>query len=367
MTCTATHTFTQAELNANGSPTPGSGILYNVVTGSSTGAPDATDNLSIPITQRPGLTITKTATPTVYDHIGQVISYSFRVENTGNVTLTGPFLVADNKATVTCTQPADGALSPNETMSCTASYTILRGDMTSGSVTNTAYATGKFGGTTITSNTDSETVRAKQTLTYTFLPTVNLSRYGVHVLPNSFYYESHDIMFIIGEVVNNTSDTLTWVDVAINLFDSGGGFVDASHTYMWPLDLPAWKKGCFKIYMDVPPNWSYYQFEIPTYYTSDTSSGLTIFNDSGLYKSYNGDYEILGQVRNDGNQPSNSVGVSGTLYNASGVPVGCERASINSSDLNPGQISSFAINFLGYYRSYNDVSYYRLRVAGDLP
>ena len=31
MTCTATHTFTQAELDANGSPTPGSGKLANTV------------------------------------------------------------------------------------------------------------------------------------------------------------------------------------------------------------------------------------------------------------------------------------------------------------------------------------------------
>jgi hypothetical protein len=129
--------------------------------------------------------------------------------------------------------------------------------------------------------------------------------------------------------------------------------------------LPAWEKGCFSISMNVPPVWSYYQFEIPTYYISGTSSGLTILNDSGLYKSVNGDYDIVGQVRNDGNQRSTNVGVSGTLYNASGVPVGCNHG--NSTDLDPGQISSFAINFLGYYRFYNDVSYYRLRVAGDLP
>jgi LPXTG-site transpeptidase (sortase) family protein len=49
-TCTATHDFTQAELDANGSPVAGSGFLSNSVTASSNEAPDATDSLEIPIT-----------------------------------------------------------------------------------------------------------------------------------------------------------------------------------------------------------------------------------------------------------------------------------------------------------------------------
>ncbi len=51
MTCTATHTFTQAELIANGSPTPGSGTLSNTVTASSNETQDVTDTLNIPIAQ----------------------------------------------------------------------------------------------------------------------------------------------------------------------------------------------------------------------------------------------------------------------------------------------------------------------------
>jgi len=53
MTCTATHTFTQAELDAGGT-------LDNIVTASSAEAPDATDSLSIPIDQGLGsLQVTK--------------------------------------------------------------------------------------------------------------------------------------------------------------------------------------------------------------------------------------------------------------------------------------------------------------------
>ena len=59
--------------------------------------------------------------------------------------------------------------------------------------------------------------------------------------------------------------------------------------------------------------------------------------------------------------------MSGTVYNSSGVPVGCNYAAVNSTDLEPGQISSFDIKYLSYYRDYIDVTNYKLRVAGDLP
>jgi hypothetical protein len=241
--------------------------------------------------------------------------------------------------------------------------------MSSGTVINSAYATGKSGETTITSNPDIETITAKKILTYTFLPLV-VEPYpiGVQVLPVSYSYVSHDTLFIIGEVLNNTSDSLRLVEVNVNLFNDFGKLVGIGDTILWPLDLPAWEKGCFKISIDFPPNWLYYQFEALTYAMSDTSPDLSIINDSGSYSPAPlKDYNIIGQVRNGGNQRSNSVTVSGTLYNASDVPVGCSHVKVNSNDLTPGQISSFSIKYLGYYRDYNDVAYYTLRVAGDLP
>ncbi len=48
-TCTATYTVTQADLDANGSPQAGSGELFNTVTASSNEAPDAIDDLRIPM------------------------------------------------------------------------------------------------------------------------------------------------------------------------------------------------------------------------------------------------------------------------------------------------------------------------------
>src|SRR5439155_1204434 len=77
MTCTARHTFSQAQLDANGSPTAGNGFLTNTVTASSNEAPSAIDTLNIPIVQTRALRLVKSASPLTYDAPGQVISYEY--------------------------------------------------------------------------------------------------------------------------------------------------------------------------------------------------------------------------------------------------------------------------------------------------
>src|SRR4051794_1228198 len=80
MTCTATHTATQGELDAGGNVT-------NIVTVTSS-APTVTDTLSIPVQQSPKLAVKKSPTPPAIKPAGQVVPYSYLVTNTGNVTVT---------------------------------------------------------------------------------------------------------------------------------------------------------------------------------------------------------------------------------------------------------------------------------------
>ena len=156
MTCTATHTFTQAELDANGSPTAGSGKLANTVTASSNQAPPATDSLQIPIVRRPELKLVKSASPLVYDHVGQVITYTYTVTNAGNVTLLGQITVTDNKVTVIC--PPSTTLAPGASTTCTATHTITQADLDAGQIVNIASASNGV----VTSPPDTATVKAQQ-------------------------------------------------------------------------------------------------------------------------------------------------------------------------------------------------------------
>jgi uncharacterized repeat protein (TIGR01451 family) len=142
----------------------GGGNLHNLVTADSAESAPDTDTLDIPITQSPALTLTKSASPTTYSAVGQVITYTYGLTNSGNVTLTGPFVITDDKiGTVTCGTAAN-TLAPGASFggTCTGTYTIQAGDVkptNDGSVTNHATATAKDPqGGTVTSNQAQATV-----------------------------------------------------------------------------------------------------------------------------------------------------------------------------------------------------------------
>ncbi len=91
------------------------------------------------------LSLEKSATETYFSAAGDVLHYSYKVTNNGGYPLLGPVTVSDNKATVTCPAVStvgdlDSYLDVGEYVTCTASYTIVAGDLTTGSVTNTATA-----------------------------------------------------------------------------------------------------------------------------------------------------------------------------------------------------------------------------------
>jgi uncharacterized repeat protein (TIGR01451 family) len=149
--CTATHAITQADLD--------NGSIVNTATATDGTRTSAPATATVTAVQRRELTLTKSAAPTTYAAVGQVIAYSYLVTNSGNVTITGPFTVSDDRSTDESCPPTP-ALAPGASVTCTATYTITAADLVAGSVTNTATAQGFVNTTTVTSNPDSETVRA---------------------------------------------------------------------------------------------------------------------------------------------------------------------------------------------------------------
>ena len=94
ITCSATYTITQADLDA--------GSVTNTATASNGTVTSNQDSETVTAAQSPALTLVKTASPSTYDAVGNVISYSYLVTNSGNVTLSGPFTISDDKATASC-------------------------------------------------------------------------------------------------------------------------------------------------------------------------------------------------------------------------------------------------------------------------
>jgi LysM repeat protein len=90
------------------------------------------------------LTLTKSATPTNYDHLGQTLTYTYVITNTGTLAI-GPaqFTVSDTGLSVplNCGNP-DTTLASNATVNCSTPYTVTQTDMDTGSVATTATASG---------------------------------------------------------------------------------------------------------------------------------------------------------------------------------------------------------------------------------
>nr|AFP55393.1 conserved hypothetical protein [Sulfitobacter guttiformis] len=106
------------------------------------------------------LELTKTALTADYDSVGDVLSYQLVVRNNGNVTFpTAPVVTDPTAGAVTC--PA-GPVAPGNSVTCTASYTVVQADINAGEFENTATASITVAGQS-DSDTDSATVPAVRT------------------------------------------------------------------------------------------------------------------------------------------------------------------------------------------------------------
>jgi uncharacterized repeat protein (TIGR01451 family) len=132
ITCTATHTVTQADLD--------NGDVFNTacVDDGEGGAEEACDTVTTPPDKNPSLDIVKTDDGDTYDSVGDVIDYDIVATNDGNVTLTGVTVTDPNAANLVCV-PANGSnLAPGASMVCTASHTVTQADLDAGEYFNAA-------------------------------------------------------------------------------------------------------------------------------------------------------------------------------------------------------------------------------------
>jgi uncharacterized repeat protein (TIGR01451 family) len=88
-----------------------------------------------------GLTITKVQSSTTYSFAGQTITYTYFVTNSENVDISAPITIIDDKLGTISVQKS-GTLRPGSKVTGTSTYKITDADINTGSVANSAYATG---------------------------------------------------------------------------------------------------------------------------------------------------------------------------------------------------------------------------------
>lgn len=147
VTCVAKYYITQADID--------SGRVTNI--GTANGPATDTDTVTIYLTRIASTSIVKSAGAVVRnasdptrDKAGDTITYSYKVTNTGNVTLTNLTVVDDkiDNDAVNIDCPSGGttnviaSLAPGSSVTCVAIYTLTASDISAESVTNTATVTG---------------------------------------------------------------------------------------------------------------------------------------------------------------------------------------------------------------------------------
>ncbi|TFB32974.1 hypothetical protein E3V97_02740, partial [Pedobacter alluvionis] len=160
-TFTASYTVTQADIDkgavyniatATGKDPKGNNVTDQSESGNPSGPgtppvdPACPDCTITPLPQTPVIKLTKTGTYADANgdgkvNLGDKISYTFKVENTGNVTVSD-IVITDPKVTVTG-GPVTLLPGAADLSSFTASYTVTQADIDKGAVYNIATATGK--------------------------------------------------------------------------------------------------------------------------------------------------------------------------------------------------------------------------------
>ena len=131
---TGSYAVTQADVDA--------GETSNTVTAAAAELDDpVTASVTTQVAQERELTLGIAAAPESYTLPGDTISYTYRLSNSGTVTLTGSVSITDDTVSgITCAELTEAGLAPGADTTCTGSYTVVQVDVDAGEVTNSATA-----------------------------------------------------------------------------------------------------------------------------------------------------------------------------------------------------------------------------------
>lgn len=110
---------------------------------------------AVTITPAPSLSLVKASDTQKITEVGQKVTYSFEVTNTGNTSVSEFDLREDefsgkgDLSTIAC--PSEAPLLPGQKITCTATYAVVAADLTGMPLTNTASVNGESAGTKIES------------------------------------------------------------------------------------------------------------------------------------------------------------------------------------------------------------------------
>jgi hypothetical protein len=185
-------------------------------------------------------------------------------------------------------------------------------------------------------------------------PPTTGSNGNVSILSSSQYSTEFGSTYIVGEVRNNLSDLVQYVQIVGRFYDSTGLLIDTDFTYT-DLDLlrPGEKSPFRLIITDesvaqridnytLAVNWD------PVFADPSAVANATVLTiQEGEHRiNDNGWYEIVGEVVNGGTDDTEFVEVVATYYDEAGQVINTDFTYTDPSDIPAGQSAPFELTVL---------------------
>ncbi len=174
---------------------------------------------------------------------------------------------------------------------------------------------------------------------------------GVSILSSSQINNSFGSVYIVGEVRNDLSNLVQFVQIVGTFYDSSGLLIDTDYTYTDLDYLRPGEKSPFNLIISdasvaqridsytLAVNWD------PVYADpSDVTAATVLTIQQGEQRTNDlGWYEIVGEVVNGGSEPTEFVKVVATFYDEAGQVIDTDYTYTDPSDLVAGQSAPFEL------------------------
>ena len=173
----------------------------------------------------------------------------------------------------------------------------------------------------------------------------------VSILSSSQIGTDFGSTYIVGEVRNDLSDVVNFVQIVGRFYDSSGLLIDTDFTYTDLDYLRPGEKSPFRLIISdetvaqrinsytLDVNWDPV-FAIPS--TIAEATVLTIVQGEQRTNDF-GWYQIVGEVVNGGSEPTEFVKVVATFYDEAGQVINTDFTYTDPSDLAAGQSAPFEV------------------------
>jgi len=156
------------------------------------------------------------------------------------------------------------------------------------------------------------------------------------------YLASTGSYYLVGEVLNRTTDTLRFVEVLATFYDGNGQVMGTSSTFTELSSIGPGGTAPFKMTAPDLSQLGRYELEVDHETTSQPPILLEIVNHGGTPDS-GGWYRIMGEVRNPHDFTVKFPEIMATFYNGAHEVVRVEVAFAQADPLAPGQTSPFEV------------------------